>query len=229
MKPGDLSAPEITGGYLLELDTYFDEVNKFRSALCNYPVNIKEPDEETLAPAQLTYITDYFNAAERAAMASDSLARELIDYPSFVDFFLISEVTSNYDTAHPKSCYMYKTRSGKLYAGPAWDYDWGTFQSPYGDWACYTSLWYTGLLKNPEFLQMVKTRWAALKPSLQQLYGYIDQQAALITQSQELNRALWECPQVNNDWRYNFVDAVNVLKVNLRGRITWLDSKLSKL
>ena len=34
------------GGLLLELDTYFDEVNRFQSKLFNLPWMVKEPDEE---------------------------------------------------------------------------------------------------------------------------------------------------------------------------------------
>lgn len=54
MDPAATSGDAITGGYLLELDRYFDEVNKFRSAFADLPVNFKEPDEEGLNSAQST-------------------------------------------------------------------------------------------------------------------------------------------------------------------------------
>ena len=48
----DTDAESITGGYLLELDVYYDEVNKFHSKLKELPFMIKEPDEEELNTAQ---------------------------------------------------------------------------------------------------------------------------------------------------------------------------------
>ena len=71
MDPAATSGDAITGGYLLELDRYFDEVNKFRSAFADLPVNFKEPDEEGLNSAQFNYMKDYFNAVEALLYAPD--------------------------------------------------------------------------------------------------------------------------------------------------------------
>lgn len=41
----ELDQGEVDGGYLLELDTYYDEVNKFKSEIRNLPYMFKDPDE----------------------------------------------------------------------------------------------------------------------------------------------------------------------------------------
>lgn len=43
MSSSDVDGESVTGGYLLEYDVNYDEVNKFKTAVKNYPVNIKEP------------------------------------------------------------------------------------------------------------------------------------------------------------------------------------------
>ena len=55
----DNEGDALTGGYLLEMDSYFDEMNKFRSSYSDMPVNIKSPDESITA-AQFRYIRTYF-------------------------------------------------------------------------------------------------------------------------------------------------------------------------
>lgn len=131
MDPAATSGDAITGGYLLELDRYFDEVNKFRSAFADLPVNFKEPDEEGLNSAQFNYMKDYFNAVEALLYAPDFPAAgeyaELLDTDSFIDWWIVQELTHNQDTRLPGSCYMNKDRLGKLKAGPVWDFDLTTF------------------------------------------------------------------------------------------------------
>ena len=44
METTDVSGYALTGGYLMELDVYFDEANKFKSATRKQPYMFKEPD-----------------------------------------------------------------------------------------------------------------------------------------------------------------------------------------
>lgn len=57
LKETDTEEPAISGGYLGELDTYYDEINKFRSIHKNLPVNFKEPDEDVLNSQQMNWLS----------------------------------------------------------------------------------------------------------------------------------------------------------------------------
>jgi hypothetical protein len=61
---------------------------------------------------------------------------------------------------------MYKERDGKLFAGPVWDFDWGTFKTDYRHFNIKSTLWYIYLFKYPEFKDALKARWLRLNRPL---------------------------------------------------------------
>lgn len=156
------------GGYILELDSYYDEENKFRSAVRDLPVNVNTPDEDDIGAPQFAYIRDYFNEAEKVLYGDNWLDeatgyKNYIDIESFADIYLISELIYHYEWIHPKSAYFYKDRGGKLCAGPMWDYDWLTFTQESG-WHCRNYMWYPRLFEDPAFRAMLKERWRGALP-----------------------------------------------------------------
>lgn len=128
MSPTDTKIPEITGGYLIELDGYaYLEKSWFESANYKIPVTIKEPDEDDITPEQKKYITDYFNRMAMSVASplytDPSLGYEkYLDKASFLKHLIVGELSCNTDTYF--SVYMYKDRnSDKIYTGPVWDFD----------------------------------------------------------------------------------------------------------
>lgn len=234
MESGDIGGEAVTGGYLMELDTYYDEVNKFRTSICNLPVNMKEPDEDVLVPAQLTYITDYMNRVEQtlygAGFASSRSYTELLDVNSFIDWWLVHELTQNGEPNHPKSSYMNKDRSGKLKAGPVWDFDWGTFIPGFSGFRIKDAIWYGRLFEDPAFVAEVKQRWTVLKPKFESVLQFIDMQAAMIKKSAEVNSRMWPISiSVNGDEDLDFDAAVKRLRKAYSERIQALDAAIRGL
>jgi hypothetical protein len=221
-------------GYIVEFDTNFDEVNKFRSAVYNLPVNIKSPDEDDIRDDQLEYITSYINRIEEllrdgGEQAADDVF-DYIDINSFIDWWLVHEVTCNGEPQHPKSCYMHKTADGILMAGPVWDFDYGTFIPGINKWLDNKSIWYSQLFAKPEFKARVKERWAQCKPLLESMPGYIDNMAAMLRESEAANAELWPITTVvNGDEKLSFEQAVNRLKTCLANRIVWMDTRIAIL
>ena len=127
MEPEDVSLPELSGGYLIEVDAYAStEASHFYSTL-GTPVTIKSPDDEDIVNAQTRYITDYFNRMENAVFASnfanpETGYRRYLDLDSFLKHFMVGEMSGNTDTYW--SVYMTKDReSDKFFTGPVWDFD----------------------------------------------------------------------------------------------------------
>ena len=231
----DEETPEtdLSGGYLLEFDTYSNaEINYFYTKHKNLPVTIKEPDEEVITswehPAY-TYIQNFVNSVEDALEKGDySEIESLIDVKSYAEWWLLYNLVGNLEPNHPKSCYMYKKRNGKLYAGPAWDFDCATF-IPGRKGALLTQvLWYGYLFKHDAFKSLVKERWAELKPEFEKVFTYIDEKAEYIRESNEINLEMWPVTQnVNEDIDLSYDDAVNRLKEAYQERITELDKVIS--
>ena len=236
MASTDIDEEGITGGYLLEVDRHYDEVNKFISETFSLPVMIKEPEEDVLQPEQFEYIQNYINTFEKSLFLDNfALTREYASYISmetFIDFWLVMEVTRNAEAGNPGSCYFSKDRSGVLKAGPVWDFDWGTFTQS-TDFCAKESLWYSQLFKDPVFVSKVKERWNIFKPSFEEIPSLIEAEVSRLLISAELNDELWSLDNavlVNGDESLPYIDAtLNYVKRNYEDRLRWLDENIRRL
>ena len=234
-------AGQVTGGYILEFDVYGpnDEINYFYSNVKKYPVAIKEPDEDVITswshPGYL-YIKEYIGEVERV-LEEDKSARSrwkeiesLIDVTSYIDWWLVHEVCKNGEPGHPKSSYMYKDRNGKLYAGPLWDFDWGTFMPGVNGAIIARTLWYGYLFEYPEFKAAVKTRWGEVKSVYESVGAYIDVQAAALRESNEVNINMWPITRVvNGDESMSYDQAITRMKDAFNHRISSIDTYIRTL
>lgn len=239
MKSTDIDGDAITGGYLMEMDVAYDEVNKFYSGIRNLPYMFKEPDEDVLQPAQLEYFENYINTMESYLYADNWLEnREYADYMdigSFIDWWFVYELTMNAEPCHPKSSYVYKDRLGKLHAGPVWDFDWGTFKP--GNSNCYrldNAIYYERLFADPVFVAEVKNRWASYKINFDQVPVYINNMATIVKISNEIDKFMWpmsadECGTVNGDQDLSFDEAVERLIVAYETKMNWMDEQINNM
>jgi len=232
MTVDDVTGENVTGGYLVELDNNFDEINKFKSSIRQLPYMFKNPDEDVLQPEQFTYFQDYVNAFESALYKEDWLEsgdfRNYIDYGSFADFWIIYELAKSHEPKHPRSCYMHKDWNGKLKAGPVWDFDYGTWR---GDgWWIENALYYDQLFKDPLFVEVVKSHWNKYKLSFETIPEYIRNKAEFIEKSNEHNIGLWPILYNNNGDAYlPFGEAIETLILCYKERIEWLDIAINGL
>lgn len=238
MESSDIGDSSITGGYLLELDTYYDEVNKFRSIYgfdsegnVGMPVNIKEPDEDVLMPVQFEYIKNYFCTVEGMLYAADfptnKSYKDYIDINTFVDWWFVYELTQNQEPNHPKSSYMYKDRNGKLKAGPVWDFDFAFFVPESSAFFIKDAIWYNRLFLDPDFVTLVRQKWTRSKARFEAVADFIDQQAVYIKSSAVANGVQWPITiQGPGDEYMSFDDAVARLKSTYLRRIKWMDEAI---
>ena len=251
LESSDISGSAVTGGYLLELDTYYDEAYKFHTSSTYIPVNLKSPDEN-VPEAQINYIRDYMNAADAAFLAlwngtgTAEAVYEYIDTESMADFWIVNEIMTNYETLHPKSLYLHKDRNGKLVAGPLWDFDYATMvPSRAQKWCCYGltkrsdpvewswyehNWWNILLMRDSSFRNRVKHRWQELYPFLQTLPLFIESERVKIAEAVARNNdSGWTgSGGVNEESGYSFDAAVTRLKTTCQTRISWLNTEINK-
>ena len=229
----EYSTDDITGGYILEFDKYaVNEKNHFFTRYKNYPVEIKEPDEDVIYSPEhpaFVYIKNYVdNIEETFENGTYEDVTQLIDVRSFADFFLVYNLVGNTEATHPKSCYFYKKRGGLLYAGPVWDFDWGTFRPGLKGLVLTSALWYGYLLEYDEFRALLKKRWLELKPQFESVQYYIGRKANWISESNEDNFAMWPIDVVvNMDERLDFYEAVGRMRDVYLDRIDEIDAALA--
>lgn len=172
MTPADTLGEALTGGVLFEVSSDYDELNKFRTDIGDYPFMFQNPDKD-LHPIQFEYFKNYINTLEAILYSDDGLMNNVyLDYmniDSYIRWWLVHEITMNLEESHfVKNFYMYKDRGydTKLTAGPPWDFDWGTYwKENEKKWVCKDKFWYSRLFLTPYFVSRVKTIWAELRQS----------------------------------------------------------------
>lgn len=232
LKATETSPDVITGGYLLELDTYYDEDWKFKSAVRNLPFMVKEPK---IAQPHLDYLVSYIADVENTIYGADFKDPEngwkkYIDEDSFIDWWIINETMGCWEPNHPKSSYMHKDRNGKLFMGPVWDFDWKEYgwqvDRFYMKGANNTTMpiWYARLFEDTSFLNKLKTRYKTLRSGeLSNLGVYLGIQKKKLQKSAELNYNLWRQGSSN----YN--TEMNAQLNFITGHLNWLDINIPKL
>lgn len=236
MKVGDTSEPEITGGYLLEYDTYIEDEPTFITSTCNYRVKIKSPDDDGF-DLQWAWIEGYINSVEGILSDPESIAThrylDYIDIDSFIDWWLVYEISGNGTEPNaPRSCYMNKDRGGKLKAGPVWDFDLFTFLTYFRNgFRLKSVLYYKYLFEDPLFVAAVKDRWALLKTNLIGMPEYIDQLTNKVYNSAVRDKSIY--PQPTDDWNFeqslSVAEAYARLKSTYEARIIELDGLINAL
>ena len=242
MDPMETDPKKITGGFLMELDTYYDEVNKFRSKYFKLPFQFKEPDEESLSPAAKQYMTDYVNNLEAILKDNDRLLNheyeEFLDVDSAIEFMFVQELANNTDFYNtwpqtgPHSYYMHKDRGGKLMTGPLWDFDYHGFVPTLShQWAGVTkTVYYPALIKDEKFRARMMELWERDKEKFAGFAAYVDEMAEKIRISEEVNHELWPISnRENGDETMTFQQAVNRIKEGFSLKLDWMDSNLGKL
>ncbi len=214
---------------------------KKSTAVGGIPVELKSPDRDDYTPVQFNSILMQAKSAlysvEDAIMRGDKPST-VMDMNTLCDFYLIQEVCSNGETQFPKSTFLYY-REGKMYWGPVWDFDYGTFTPERHGLPLKSALYYYVLWTNPEFKNHLKHRWSILKPIFKKTVPYIDQRAAFIREAEKRNHEMWPCypnplsedPSglVNGDELLSFDEAVARLKQSLLDRIEELDLEINRL
>ncbi|MFP2994836.1 CotH kinase family protein [Spongiivirga sp. MCCC 1A20706] len=274
LKDDEIAGEDLTGGYIVKLDkadgvdeSLYTDNNSFMSAFD--PPNAgnqqqihflyDDPDWDEITPEQRTYIASYMNDFESALKSDDFTDPDLgyrnyIDTASFIDFFLLNELSNNVD-GYRLSTWIVKDKNEKLQMGPIWDFNLAFGNADYcsgGEtnvWAyrfnerCpldtwVVPFWWERLLEDPAFVVALQLRWAELRAGTfaeQSINDTIDAYVSGIQSNQSLQNNFEKWPVLGTYvWPNNFVgqthnEEVSYLKEWIRDRLTWLDTEISGL
>lgn len=167
----------------------------------------------------------------------------MIDVDSFVDYFIINELSSNADAGN-YSTYIYKG-TDNLYRMCVWDFNnacnnYFEDELPYTGFFLNNRLWFEMLIKDEDFTERIIQRYHSLRKGLlseESLYRYIDETLDFIAPALARNDARWGSveqqakglliPESRNlDSRSA---AEGQLKGYLRNRGKWLDENIETL
>ena len=234
----DIEIPDITGGYLLELDEYYDEVSKFRTE-SNQPIMFKNPEFVGTNKDMIGYVQNYVQAFEDAVQSDSYTAEyegetlhysELFDMDALVDYWLINEIFFN-EELNKKSTYMYKDIDGLMKMGPIWDMDWssgGEGQTYHTEnWAtryysanAQANSWYKFLIQDPWFFINAQQRyWEIRNAEVKDMLAELDRNEELLASSAAGNGKRW-------GYKSDYSEYVNKLRSWLNDHLTWMDEQM---
>ncbi|MCQ2142465.1 MAG: CotH kinase family protein [Bacteroidales bacterium] len=166
-----------------------------------------------------------------------------IDVDSFVNFFIVQELSKNIDGNCRKSSYMTKEKGRKLRFCHVWDYDMafgvanffpsnegqggngptGWWVKCYGPGNNYKGGWYYRMFQDPAFVRKVRKRWNELYPELSRVPEYMDYEIARMGSSAiERNFDKW---RILGSRTYE--EHVKFLKDFYVTRLEWMNKEIS--
>jgi len=274
LKSDENSGEDLTGGYILKIDKIagsnvgegYNNQNSFSSEVPPPYAGAGEirflyeyPDAEDITPEQQNYIQEYMRNFE-AALSSDDFKnpetgyRAYIDVESFIDFFILNEISHNVD-GYRLSTFMHKDKNGKLKMGPIWDFNLAFGNADYcgggntNTWAYQFNercpgdfwsvpFWWYRLLEDPYFVEQLKSRWSETRSNVlsdEAVLGRISNYEQEMKEVDAINRnfAKWN---ILGTWIWpnNFVgttyEAERIyVEEWITDRMSWLDRAISDL
>ena len=255
MEPTDNHEPEITGGYLVEIDASQgrEPANVVFMAPHWIPVTIQYPDDEDLTEQQYDYISSLFGELVNKVYGSDATDPQkgypaMLDVDTFLRHFLVGEFSANTDTYW--STWMSKDRGAdeKFKCCTVWDFDlaFENDQRTYpvnrlDSYLCLSSKSsVAGDMRN--FVRhIVSTQtdriselWGEARATRgltpENILGCIDSLAAELEQSQEYNFLRWPilniCVHQNFQALGSYDKEVAFLRQFVIDRFEWMDKKI---
>lgn len=194
----------ITGGYLVECDGFYDDDVRFRTNR-SVPCNIKSPDEEVINDDQILYIRKVLQAFEDALFSGkytdpEKGYRALVDSTTLISWYLATEFTGNPDGYWSANIYK-EADDPLLYWGPMWDYDIAfnncnrigeateLMMSRDGFGSGVIRPWVQQMTTDPWFDALAAREWKKAVDAgiVDRTLAYIDSMAVVIDETQALN------------------------------------------
>lgn len=235
------------GDVYLEIEQQQDETTCWWTGM-GVPMMFSDPEEpsaELLAEVK-QWFADFETALNSSYLADPQKGyAAYIDVDSFIDYYIVQELSKNTDGNLRKSSFITKKKDGKLEMYHLWDFDLtfgnsGWLADPEGFYImdykpdCNPGKnWFNLMAKDPAFTAKLKARWNELLPELRTIPDYIDQQALYLDKAKDRNFQVWSIDEVV-DWvgvpsQGSYEKELEYFKDFYTRRLQWLTTELNKL
>ena len=275
LENADIDEELISGGYIIKIDKSdmedgsYTDYNSFQSQFdvfgnengdkrINFNYEYPKPGE--IHANQKNYIKNYFYEFE-SSLASNNFKdpingfRKYIDEDSFIDFFILNELSNNVD-GYRLSTYLQKDRNEKLVIGPIWDFNLSFGNADYCggeryDVWCFkfnerclgdywnVPFWWNRLLEDEKFVDKLKGRWNQLRLNIlsdnniltliEEQYSFLNNETDIINRNfnkwKIFGIYIWPNSFIGN----NYYEEIDFLKNWIKERTKWLDESINNL
>lgn len=204
------------------------------------------PRADRISSQQREYIQQYIHDFETALLNDDLSSEErtytdYINLASFVDYFILNELTSNVD-AYRLSTYLFKDKGEKLNIGPVWDLNIGynaQDRIPANDWIVnyndyiptdpwLVPFWWNRLLEDPIFIDLLKARWTNLRTNTlatATVENLVRQTADYLIDDEAIKRNYERWSGINID----YPSEIDKMVTYLQNRLDWMDERIDNM
>jgi len=260
----DVAGDAVTGGYIFSLDkepngwfSFYTTPGSTNNSKRQFSYVYPKP--ENIVQAQKDYLKKYVDSFENALSAPTFQdkkigVRNFADLSSFIDYFIVNEVSRNVD-GYRLSTYLYKDRDSKnrkIFAGPAWDYDLAFRNANYcegsningwayqfnnvcpGDGAGLIPFWWERLMRDTTFVGDLRCKWKAVRQttiSNDHLDHIIDSVVTLTNEARQRHFQRWPIlgqyvwPNPN-PIPTSYSGEITALKEWITNRLSWIDNNI---
>tara|TARA_A100001035_G_scaffold128181_1_gene100797 strand:+ start:7291 stop:8706 length:1416 start_codon:yes stop_codon:yes gene_type:complete len=275
LENADIDEELISGGYIIKIDKSdmedgsYTDYNSFQSHFdvfgnengdIRINFNYEYPKPGEIHANQKNYIKNYFYEFE-SSLASNNFKdpingfRKYIDEDSFIDFFILNELSNNVD-GYRLSTYLQKDRNEKLVIGPIWDFNLSFGNADYCggeryDVWCFkfnerclgdywnVPFWWNRLLEDEKFVDKLKGRWNQLRSNtlsdnniltlIEEQYSFLNNETDIINRNfnkwKIFGIYIWPNSFIGN----NYYEEIDFLKNWIKERTKWLDESINNL
>jgi hypothetical protein len=224
-------------GQLFVMDANYNDEWQFKSAKYKLPVMIKHP--EIKKATEIEPIKKQFEQLESLIADTHFPNNNYLQYfdgDALANYLIVQLLTDNEEINHPKSTYIYKTKTGKFTIGPVWDFDWAfAYEGAPTHFLSYNrpmfwappsvgTAFFSRFLSDPYIKTQLKLRWANFKTNkFEELLAYIDDYAYTIEAARNRDYTIWRKGNID------FKGDVKMLKTWLQNRANFVNTSIVNL
>jgi hypothetical protein len=265
MGSGDNDGDKVTGGYIFSIDkdanAWFSAYAPPNSPSASIQFSYVYPKPADISQQQATYIKGYVDDFENALAGTgfqDTATgfRAFADENSFIDYFIVNEISRNVD-GYRLSSFFTKDRNSinpKIIAGPVWDYDLAFRNADYcngsntAGWAYQFNyqcsgdfwqvpFWWNRLMEDSAYKAHLLCRWKEVRANMlstDNIDHLIDSIYSLVGEAQKrhftkwpvLGTYVWPNPQPIPT---SYDGEISSLKQWIANRLSWIDNNLPQV
>ena len=265
IKSSDNDGDAVTGGYIFsidkEADAWFSLYPPPNSPNASIQFSYVYPKAKDITPQQAAYLKSDVDDFENSLAGSNfqdtaNGFRKYADENSFIDYFIVNEISRNVD-GYRLSSYFHKDKNSinpKIKAGPVWDYDIAFRNANYCDgsdtsgWAyrfnyvCSDDFyqmpfWWNRFMQDTLFKSDLYCRWKEERATVlsnENINHWIDSIYTLVGEAQQRHFTQWPILGIyvwpNPDpIPSTYAGEISTLKTWIANRLSWIDGHIDKV
>ena len=236
------SDDRVNADFLIEVDRKANQMENQRGDIVSTKTNnhffFKDPKRSEISESDVNRVKKLMDEFESALYDNGRFLdatngyHKYVDLESFVDWYLIKELSKDYDGNMFTSCYFQVTEDNKLVMGPIWDFDLAFGGNPFEtlmgggfggfggagaggnhsyawynepqDYYIAEADWFVQMFKDPDFIALCLKKVNNMVDHMDDIMGFIDENTERLLLSDSANKVGYSAGGGGGGWNWNW-------------------------